>query len=72
VLPRTLVAQTILQPLPMDEYPNLVAFISEHAIKPGHDFGDEFEYGLEGAPSTGMIGGALETYDRLAAEIAKA
>jgi hypothetical protein len=56
----------------MDEYPNLVAFISEHAIKPGHDFGDEFEYGLEGAPSTGMIGGALETYDRLAAEIAKA
>ena len=30
-----------------DAYPNLVAFITEHAMKPGYDFGDEFEYGLD-------------------------
>src|SRR5664279_1969393 len=27
------VAQTMLQPFPMDAYPNLVAFITEHAMK---------------------------------------
>ena len=41
------VAQTMLQPFPMDAYPNLVAFITEHAMKPGYDYGDEFAYGLE-------------------------
>jgi AcrR family transcriptional regulator len=41
------VAETMLQPFPVDEYPNLVAFITEHAMKPGYDFGDEFEYGLD-------------------------
>jgi AcrR family transcriptional regulator len=41
------VAQTMLEPFPVDEYPNLVAFISEHAMKPGYDYGDEFEYGLD-------------------------
>ena len=40
-------AQGMLEPFPMDEYPNLVAFITEHAMKPGYDFGDEFEYGLD-------------------------
>jgi|SRR5437879_5800935 len=40
-------AQDMLQPFPVDEYPNLVAFITEHAMKPGYDFGDEFEYGLD-------------------------
>jgi AcrR family transcriptional regulator len=40
-------AQTMLQPFPVDEYPNLVAFITEHAMKPGYDYGDEFEYGLD-------------------------
>ena len=29
------------------EYPNLVAFITEHAMQPGYDFADEFEYGLD-------------------------
>ena len=37
----------MLEPFPVDEYPNLVAFITEHAMKPGYDFGDEFEYGLD-------------------------
>ena len=40
-------AQGMLEPFPMDEYPNLVAFITEHAMKPGYDYGDEFEYGLD-------------------------
>ncbi len=41
------VAQSMLEPFPVNEYPNLVAFISEHIVKPGYDFGDEFEYGLD-------------------------
>lgn len=41
------VARTMLQPFPMDAYPNLVAFITEHAVKPGYDYADEFEYGLD-------------------------
>jgi AcrR family transcriptional regulator len=40
-------AQDMLEPFPSGEYPNLVAFITEHAMKPGYDFGDEFEYGLD-------------------------
>ena len=41
------VAQRMLEPFAVNEYPNLVAFITEHAMKPGYDFGDEFEYGLD-------------------------
>jgi AcrR family transcriptional regulator len=41
------VAQTMLEPFPLDAYPNLVAFITEHAMKPGYDYADEFEYGLD-------------------------
>ena len=41
------VAQGMLEPFPVNEYPNLVEFISEHAIMPGYDYGDEFEYGLD-------------------------
>jgi AcrR family transcriptional regulator len=41
------VAQTMLEPFPLGEYPNLVAFITEHAMQPGYDFGNEFEYGLD-------------------------
>jgi AcrR family transcriptional regulator len=40
-------AQTMLEPFPLDAYPNLVAFITEHAMKPGYDYADEFEYGLD-------------------------
>jgi hypothetical protein len=40
-------AQAMLEPFPLNEYPNLVEFITEHALKPGYDFGDEFEYGLD-------------------------
>jgi len=39
-------AQNKLQPLALNEYPNLVEFITEHALKPGYDPGAEFEFGL--------------------------
>jgi AcrR family transcriptional regulator len=41
------VAQTMLEPFPVNAYPNLAAFITEHAMQPGYDYGDEFEYGLD-------------------------
>jgi hypothetical protein len=41
------VAESMLQPLPVNEYPNLVEYITEHAMKPGYDHEDEFEYGLD-------------------------
>jgi hypothetical protein len=41
------VAQTMLATLPASEYPNLVEYITEHAMQPGYDYGDEFEYGLD-------------------------
>jgi AcrR family transcriptional regulator len=41
------VAQSMLEPLGPNEYPNLVEFITEHAMSPGYDHGSEFEYGLE-------------------------
>ena len=40
-------AETMLEPFPLREYPNLADFITEHAMKPGYDFADEFEYGLD-------------------------
>ncbi len=36
----------MLRPFPVNEYPNLVAMI-EHALTPGYDYADEFEYGLD-------------------------
>ena len=41
------VASDMLAPFEAGAYPNLVAFITEHAMQPGYDFGDEFEYGLD-------------------------
>ena len=49
-------AQTMLEPFPPSEYPNLVAFITEHAMQPGYDFGDEFEYGPRRRSSTASRG----------------
>jgi len=47
-------SQTMLAPFPLNAYPNLAAFITEHAMKPGYDYADEFEYGLD------LILGGLE------------
>jgi AcrR family transcriptional regulator len=41
------VAQSMLQPFPVNDYPNLVEFLTDHVLKPGYDYADEFEYGLE-------------------------
>lgn len=41
------VAQSMLQPFAPGEYPNLVAFITEHAMQPGYDYRNEFEFGLD-------------------------
>jgi AcrR family transcriptional regulator len=41
------VAKGMLDPFAEGEYPHLVEFITEHAMQPGYDFSDEFEYGLD-------------------------
>jgi AcrR family transcriptional regulator len=41
------VAESMLQSYPATEYPNLVELLSEHIMKPGYDYADEFEYGLD-------------------------
>lgn len=43
----TEVAENILQKLPADEYPHLTEMITEHAMKPGYDYAEEFEFGLD-------------------------
>ena len=43
----TEMAQSMLEPFPEGEYPNMVAFITEHAMQPGYDFANEFEWGLD-------------------------
>jgi AcrR family transcriptional regulator len=41
------VAQTMLEPFPAGEYPHLLEILTDHVMKPGYDYGDEFEYGLD-------------------------
>jgi AcrR family transcriptional regulator len=41
------IAQDMLRPFPAEEYPYLVEFITGHAMKPGYDYADEFEFGLD-------------------------
>jgi AcrR family transcriptional regulator len=41
------VAQSMLEPFPPDEYPNMVEILTDHVLKPGYDYRDEFEYGLD-------------------------
>jgi AcrR family transcriptional regulator len=43
----TQVAENILQQLPADRYPYLAEMIIEHAMKPGYDYAQEFEFGLD-------------------------
>jgi AcrR family transcriptional regulator len=40
-------SQSMLAPFAPGEYQNLADFITEHAMKPGYDFADEFEVGLD-------------------------
>jgi AcrR family transcriptional regulator len=41
------VAQEMLEPFPLNAYPNLMEILTEHVMKPGYDYGDEFAYGLD-------------------------
>lgn len=41
------VAQQIMQGFPADQYPHLAELTFEHVLKPGYDYGDEFDFGLE-------------------------
>jgi Tetracyclin repressor-like, C-terminal domain len=41
------VADSILGQLPAEDYPYLAEMIREHALKPGYDYAQEFEFGLD-------------------------
>ena len=41
------VAGTMMEPVPVAEYPHLTAFTVEHVLQPGYDYGSEFEFGLD-------------------------
>lgn len=41
------VAENILRQLPADDYPHLAELITEHVLKPGYDYAEEFEFGLD-------------------------
>ncbi|MGI8807103.1 MAG: TetR/AcrR family transcriptional regulator C-terminal domain-containing protein [Acidimicrobiales bacterium] len=41
------VAQMILAQFPRDEYPHLTEMAVEHVLRPGYDYGNEFEFGLD-------------------------
>jgi AcrR family transcriptional regulator len=40
-------AQVIMAQFPADEYPHLAEFTFEYVLKPGYDYGDEYEFGLD-------------------------
>ena len=40
------VAEQIMEHFTADDYPHLLEFSVEHVMKPGYDYGEEFEYGL--------------------------
>jgi len=41
------VAEDMLAAMPDDEYPHLHELATEHVLKPGYDYADEFEFGLD-------------------------
>ena len=41
------VAEPIMALMATGAYPHLVEFAQEHALRPGYDFGDEFDFGLD-------------------------
>jgi len=41
------VAQSMLRPSPLNAYPHLTEMLTDHVMKPGYDYGDEFLYGLD-------------------------
>lgn len=41
------IAESIMDHAPPEVYPHLTEFSTEHVTKPGYNFGDEFEFGLD-------------------------
>jgi AcrR family transcriptional regulator len=41
------VAETIMAELPADEFPHLAEIAREHVLRPGHDYGNEYAFGLD-------------------------
>ena len=41
------VATQIMDAFPADAYPHLAELAVEHVLRPGYDYGDEFEFGLK-------------------------
>jgi AcrR family transcriptional regulator len=40
-------AQSMLQPFAAGAYPHLTEMLTDHIMRPGYDYADEFEYGLD-------------------------
>lgn len=43
----TELAEQIMQAIPAEQFPNFVEFTVKHALAPGYDFRDSFEFGLD-------------------------
>lgn len=41
------VAQAMFAQIPVDRYPHFVELATQHALRPGYDYGEEFEFGLD-------------------------
>ncbi len=41
------VAESMIEQHPLDDYPYLAEFSTEHILRPDYDFGGEFDFGLE-------------------------
>jgi AcrR family transcriptional regulator len=54
-------AQDILAGFPADEYPHLAELTTQHVLRPGYDYGKEFEFGLDL-----ILDGLERTVDRAA------
>jgi AcrR family transcriptional regulator len=40
-------AAAMVEQFPVDRYPHLAEFTAEHVMRPGYDFSDEFDFGLD-------------------------
>ena len=41
------VVHTMMERFPAEDYPHLAEFTVEHVLRPGYDYGSEFEFGLD-------------------------
>ena len=43
----TELATEIMEHFPVEDYPHLAEFTTEHVLHPGYDFANEFDFGLD-------------------------